>query len=93
MVRLNAETAARLGVNGTATVRTEHGSITLPVEHADLPDGVVWLPTNSGAVEGPARAAAGHGDVVTVTPRTCYRAQEASEPWTGLHYLPTTRSG
>jgi len=65
VVRLNAATAGRLGVNGTATVKTEHGSITLPVEHADLPDGVVWLPANSGQnVRRVLRA--GHGDVVTV---------------------------
>ncbi len=64
-IRLNVATADRLGVNGTATVRTDHGSITLPVEHADLPDGVVWLPANSG--HNVARVLrAGHGDVVTV---------------------------
>ena len=67
VVRLNVETAARFGVNGTATVKTEHGSVTLPVEHADLPDGVVWLPTNSGASKIRRVLRAGHGDVVTVT--------------------------
>jgi NADH-quinone oxidoreductase subunit G len=67
VVRLNAETATRLGVNGTATVKTEHGSITLPVEHADLPDGVVWLPANSGPSKVRRVLRAGHGDVVSVT--------------------------
>ena len=67
VVRLNADTAARFGVNGTATVKTEHGSITLPVEHADLPDGVVWLPANSGASRIRRVLRAGHGDVVSVT--------------------------
>jgi NADH-quinone oxidoreductase subunit G len=67
VVRLNAETARRLGVNGTATVKTEHGSITLPVEHADLPDGVVWLPTNSGPSKVRRVLRAQHGDVVSVT--------------------------
>jgi NADH-quinone oxidoreductase subunit G len=67
VVRLNPETAARFGVNGTATVKTEHGSVTLPVEHADLPDGVVWLPTNSGVSKVRRVLRAGHGDVVTVT--------------------------
>jgi NADH-quinone oxidoreductase subunit G len=67
VVRVNAETAARLGVNGTATVKTEHGSVTLPVEHADLPDGVVWLPGNSGESKVRRALKARHGDVVTVT--------------------------
>jgi NADH-quinone oxidoreductase subunit G len=67
VVRLNAETARRLGVNGTATVKNEHGSVTLPVEHADLPDGVVWLPANSGPSKVRRVLRAGHGDVVTVT--------------------------
>ncbi|MFC4853998.1 NADH-quinone oxidoreductase subunit G [Actinophytocola glycyrrhizae] len=67
VVRLNAATAARLGVDGTATVKTEHGSITLPVEHADLPDDVVWLPANSGPSKVGRVLRAGHGDVVSVT--------------------------
>lgn len=67
VIRLNVETAARFGVNGTATVATEHGSITLPVEHADLPDGVVWLPSNSGESKVRRVLRAGHGDVVSVT--------------------------
>ena len=66
VVRLSAATAQRLGVNGTATVSTEHGSITLPVVHADLPDGVVWLPSNSGPSTVRRTLGAGHGDVVSV---------------------------
>jgi len=68
VVRLSAETGRRLGLNGdpTATVSTDHGSITLPVEHADLPDGVVWLPANSGPAKVRRALRAGHGDVVTV---------------------------
>ena len=43
-------TAQQLGLElgGHVTVATERGAITLPVEADDLPDGVVWLPTNSG---------------------------------------------
>jgi NADH-quinone oxidoreductase subunit G len=68
VVRLSAETGRKLGLNGdpTATVSTDHGSITLPVEHADLPDGVVWLPANSGPANVRRTLRAGHGDVVTV---------------------------
>ena len=69
VVRLSPATAERLGLNGnpTATVSTEQGSITLPVEHADLPDGVVWLPANSGPANVRRALRAGHGDVVSVT--------------------------
>jgi NADH-quinone oxidoreductase subunit G len=70
VVRLSAATAQRLGVNGTATVRTDRGSITLPVVHADLPDGVVWLPSNSGPSTVRRTLGAGHGDVVSVTANT-----------------------
>ncbi len=68
VVRLSPVTAERLGLSGhpTATVSTDHGSITLPVEHADLPDGVVWLPANSGPANVRRALRAGHGDVVTV---------------------------
>ncbi|GAB3446171.1 NADH-quinone oxidoreductase subunit G [Actinophytocola sediminis] len=68
VARLSARTAANLGVDGhqTVTVGTERGSITLPVEYADLPDAVVWLPANSGESTVTATLGAGHGDVVTV---------------------------
>ncbi|MPZ83381.1 MAG: NADH-quinone oxidoreductase subunit G [Actinophytocola sp.] len=69
VARLSATTAAGLGLDGdpAVTVATERGSITLPVEHADLPDGVVWLPANSGPATTRRTLGAGHGDVVTVT--------------------------
>jgi NADH-quinone oxidoreductase subunit G len=50
-----------------ATVRTERGSVTLPVVIADLPDGVVWLPGNSPGSRVRATLGAGHGDLVGVT--------------------------
>jgi NADH-quinone oxidoreductase subunit G len=69
VARMSANTAKVLGVDGmrNVTVKTDRGSITLPAEYADLPDGVVWLPTNSGAATVRATLGAGHGDVVTVT--------------------------
>lgn len=69
VARISTGTAERLGLTGnpTVTVKTERGSITLPVEHADLPDGVVWLPANSGPATTRRTLGAGHGDVVTVT--------------------------
>jgi NADH-quinone oxidoreductase subunit G len=49
VIRLNAATAERHGVvaGELATVRTERGALTLPAEIADLPDGVVWVPSRS----------------------------------------------
>jgi NADH-quinone oxidoreductase subunit G len=69
LVRLNAATAERLGLTEgePATVRTERGAITLPVALADLPNGVVWLPGNSGESRVRAVLGAGHGDLVGVT--------------------------
>jgi NADH-quinone oxidoreductase subunit G len=48
-------------------VRTERGSITLPVVIADLPDGVVWLPANSAGSRVRDALGAGHGDLVGVS--------------------------
>ncbi|MFC4942592.1 NADH-quinone oxidoreductase subunit G [Pseudonocardia sp. GCM10023141] len=69
VARLNRETAERLGLTegAPATVRTERGAITLPVAFADLPDGVVWLPGNSGESRVRSVLGAGHGDLVGVT--------------------------
>ena len=49
VVRVSAATAAGAGVSDgePLSVSTDHGAITLPVEITDMPDGIVWLPTNS----------------------------------------------
>ena len=49
VARMSAATAAEAGTadGGKVTVATGHGAITVPVEIADMPDRVVWLPTNS----------------------------------------------
>ncbi|WP_410606001.1 NADH-quinone oxidoreductase subunit G [Amycolatopsis sp. lyj-90] len=65
VAKLSAKTAEGLG--GTVKVSTERGSITLPIEVADLPDGVVWLPGNSDGSAVRAALAAGHGSAVTLT--------------------------
>jgi NADH-quinone oxidoreductase subunit G len=46
---LSESTAKETGVTagGSVTVSTDRGSVTLPVELAELPDRVVWLPTMS----------------------------------------------
>ena len=62
----NPATAQRLGLVAGApgTVRTERGTITLPVVIADLPDGVVWLPGELRGLAGPGALGVGHGDLV-----------------------------
>jgi len=62
VARLSAKTAEGLGA--TVKVSTERGVITLPVEVADLPDGVVWLPGNSDGSAVRKTLGAGHGTVV-----------------------------
>jgi NADH-quinone oxidoreductase subunit G len=46
---VSAGTLSGLGLPSGAlvTLRGEHGSVTLPLAVADLPDGVVWAPTAS----------------------------------------------
>jgi NADH-quinone oxidoreductase subunit G len=68
LARLSADAAGRLGVSDgdPLTVATDHGSVTLPVEVADLPDGVVWLPGNSGPATVRRSLGTGHGAVVTI---------------------------
>jgi NADH-quinone oxidoreductase subunit G len=68
VARLSEHTAAVLGVDKaeTVTVSTTRGSVTLPVEYSDLPDGVVWLPGNSGGSTVGQTLAAGHGTPVNV---------------------------
>jgi len=69
VVRLSKQTAASLGVTDGEPVRvfTDRGSITLPALLTDMPDGVVWVPTNSPGA--PVRRALGvvSGAVVTVS--------------------------
>jgi NADH-quinone oxidoreductase subunit G len=68
VARMSAATAAEAGVaeNGKVTVATERGSVTVPVETADMPDRVVWLPTNSAGCPVRRQLGAGHGTLVTL---------------------------
>ncbi len=65
-------TAQRFGLEsgGSVTVSTDRGAITLPVETDDLPEGVIWLPTNSGDVTVRRTLGAGHGSIVSVSADT-----------------------
>ncbi len=68
VARMSAATAAEAGTadGGKVTVATGHGAITVPVEIAEMPDRVVWLPTNSAGSHVRAQLLAGHGASVTV---------------------------
>jgi NADH-quinone oxidoreductase subunit G len=69
VARMSATTAAEVGVGdgGKVTVATERGAITVPAEIADMPDRVVWLPTNSTGCAVRAVLGAGHGSLVTLS--------------------------
>jgi len=49
VARISPATAAGVGVAAgePLAVATDHGVITLPTEITDMPDGIVWLPSNS----------------------------------------------
>jgi NADH-quinone oxidoreductase subunit G len=68
VARMSAATAAEAGTSagGKVTVATGHGTITVPVEIADMPDRVVWLPANSAGSHVRTALAAGHGASVTL---------------------------
>jgi NADH-quinone oxidoreductase subunit G len=65
---LSAATAAEIGVpdGGTVSVATERGTLMLPVLVAELPDRVVWLPTNARGYPVRATLGAVSGSVVTL---------------------------
>jgi NADH-quinone oxidoreductase subunit G len=68
VARMSAATAAEAGTadGGKVTVATSHGAITVPVEIADMPDRVVWLPANSAGSRIRTQLRAGHGTSVFV---------------------------
>ncbi|HEX9030367.1 MAG TPA: NADH-quinone oxidoreductase subunit G [Streptosporangiaceae bacterium] len=68
VVRMSAVTAAEAGVTSGAkvTIATERGTITVPVEVTQMPDRVVWLPSNSAGCAVRRQLGAGHGTLVTV---------------------------
>jgi NADH-quinone oxidoreductase subunit G len=68
VAKMSAATAEQAGVGdgGKVTVATERGAITVPVEVADMPDRVVWLPANSAGCAVRAVLGAGHGSLVTL---------------------------
>jgi NADH-quinone oxidoreductase subunit G len=76
VLRLSERTAAGIGVadGQDVTVRTDLGSITLPLLVTDLPERVVWLPTNSEGSHVHAALGVDAGAVVRIS------ASEGSAP-------------
>jgi NADH-quinone oxidoreductase subunit G len=68
VARMSAATAAEAGTSadGKVTVATDRGALTVPVDIADMPDRVVWLPANSAGRGVRRELGAGHGSLVTL---------------------------
>jgi NADH-quinone oxidoreductase subunit G len=66
VARMSAGTAATHGLTDgrPVTVSTDRGEVTAPVLVTQMPDGVVWLPTNSADVAVRRHLAAGNGSRV-----------------------------
>jgi NADH-quinone oxidoreductase subunit G len=83
---LSATTADELQLRPGRQVKvsTSRGSVTLPLAIADLPDGVVWLPGNSGPATVRRSLGVGHGAEVTVANVAGVRPTQSSyKPWGG----------
>ncbi|MFC4588990.1 NADH-quinone oxidoreductase subunit G [Sphaerisporangium corydalis] len=64
---LSEATAAEIGaLDGKVTITTEGGTVTLPARVADLPDRVVWVPSNSAGCSVTRDLRAVAGDVVKI---------------------------
>ena len=68
-LHLSAGTAKEIGAEPgqPVTVTTEHGSVTAPLVVADLPDGVVWLPTHSPGSHVRRQLGGYHGALVSIS--------------------------
>jgi NADH-quinone oxidoreductase subunit G len=60
-------TYEKAGLGTHVTLATDLGAVTLPVAVADLPDGVVWAPSNSGGTNLARELGAGYGSVVRLS--------------------------
>jgi len=85
VARISAATAAAVGASadGALTVSTDRGSITLPVEVTEMPDHVVWVPTNSPGSAVRATLGAEAGAVVRISAADELRSADS----TGGHAL------
>ena len=60
--------AAGLDAEGFVTLTTDQGSLSLPVVITDMPDSVVWIPTNSTNSTIRRSLGVDHGGIVTLAP-------------------------
>ncbi|MGH8870065.1 MAG: molybdopterin-dependent oxidoreductase, partial [Actinomycetes bacterium] len=69
VARLSAGTAAEIGAEagGSVTVSTDRGALALPLVLDDMPDRVVWLPTNSEGSQVRRTLGADSGTVVRIS--------------------------
>ena len=81
VAHLSAATAAEIGARQGAavSVSTDAGTVVLPLEVADLPDRVVWLPTNSPGSHVRAVLCADTGAIVTLAAEPPASAAAADE--------------
>ncbi|MCV7194298.1 NADH-quinone oxidoreductase subunit G [Mycolicibacterium brumae] len=68
VIRLSAATAAGIGARDgdPVTVATDRGALTLPLQLAEMPDAVAWLPLNSPGANVAERLGVGPGAVVRI---------------------------
>jgi NADH-quinone oxidoreductase subunit G len=79
-LHLSAGTAAAIGAaeGSPVTVSTDRGSLTLPLVVADLPDGVVWVPTRTPDAAIARDLAAVPGNVVRISTGTAAESAESA---------------
>jgi NADH-quinone oxidoreductase subunit G len=80
VARVSAATAEGLGVadGAVVTVSTDRGAVSAPVLVTEMPDGVVWLPTNAAGVPVRRELAARPGSVVRLAVAAGGLEQEAT---------------
>jgi NADH-quinone oxidoreductase subunit G len=67
LMSLVTATSHGLSAGEQVAVSTERGAVVVPIEIADLPDQVVWLPSNARHCAVRATLGAAHGSIVTLT--------------------------
>ena len=67
---MSSNTAAAAGIDpdGFVTISTEQGTLELPVVITEIPDSVVWLPSNSPQSTIRRSLGVDHGGIVTLAP-------------------------
>ena len=63
---ISAATAAEIGVSEGDKISIGDGGVVMPVRIADLPDRVVWVPSNSNGISVTRDLGAVAGDVVKI---------------------------